>query len=89
MPLVFNKRMGDAPQGAVYVGRPGPWGNPFTIGRDGTRAEVIEKYERWLTEGPGRRRLEQARQELKGRDLVCWCHPLACHAQVLMEHVNA
>jgi len=31
----------------VYVGRPGPWGNPFRIGVDGYRQEVIEKYEAW------------------------------------------
>ncbi len=29
----------------VYIGRPGKWGNPFEIGKDGNRAEVIEKYE--------------------------------------------
>ena len=28
----------------VYVGRPSPWGNPFVIGRDGTREEVVAKY---------------------------------------------
>jgi len=26
----------------VYVGRPSKWGNPFTIGPDGTRDEVID-----------------------------------------------
>jgi hypothetical protein len=33
----------------VYIGRPGKWGNPFVIGKDGTRAEVIAKYEAWLS----------------------------------------
>lgn len=28
----------------VYVGRGTKWGNPFEIGKDGTRLEVIEKY---------------------------------------------
>ncbi|PIW12451.1 MAG: hypothetical protein COW35_01440, partial [Candidatus Infernicultor aquiphilus] len=32
----------------VYIGRPSKWGNPFTIGKDGTRSEVIEKYRIWL-----------------------------------------
>ncbi len=27
----------------VYVGRPSKWGNPFVIGRDGRRGEVIRK----------------------------------------------
>lgn len=32
----------------IYIGRPGKWGNPFTIGKDGTREEVIVKYEEWI-----------------------------------------
>ena len=28
----------------IYIGRPSKWGNPFIIGRDGTRKEVIDKY---------------------------------------------
>ena len=32
----------------MYVGRPTPLGNPFVIGVDGTRAEVIEKYRTWI-----------------------------------------
>src|SRR4051794_17127713 len=43
-------------QADVYIGRAGrgrtavecPWGNPFVIGRDGTRDEVIAKYEAWV-----------------------------------------
>ncbi|GAG87489.1 unnamed protein product, partial [marine sediment metagenome] len=26
--------------------------------------------------------------ELKGKDLVCWCAPLPCHADVLLELAN-
>jgi len=36
----------------VYVGRPSPWGNPFVIGRDGTREEVIAKYAAWVRTQP-------------------------------------
>jgi hypothetical protein len=28
-PAVINKHHGKPPPGAVYIGRPGPWGNPF------------------------------------------------------------
>ncbi len=28
----------------VFIGRPSKWGNPFIIGKDGTREEVLEKY---------------------------------------------
>lgn len=64
--------------GAIYIGRP----NPFVIGRDGTRAEVIEKYRRWITEGAGRHLLSSL-HELRG--LSCWCAPQACHGEVLVE----
>lgn len=69
----------------VYVGRPTPWGNPFIIGRDGTRQEVIAKYERWLRSQPD---LMARLPELKGRDLRCWCAPKACHADVLLKLAN-
>jgi len=64
----------------VYIGRPGKWGNPFQIGRDGTRAQVIARYERWLSERP---ELLAALPELAGKTLGCWCAPKACHGDVL------
>ena len=67
----------------VYVGRPSKWGNPFTIGRDGTRAQVIAKYRAWILTQPAL--VEAARRELRGKVLACWCAPLACHAEVLAE----
>ncbi len=66
----------------VYIGRPSKWGNPFEIGRDGTRAEVIEKYRAWIRTQP---RLLAALGELKGKTLGCWCHPKPCHGDVLAE----
>ena len=30
----------------VYIGRPSKWGNPYVIGPDGTREQVIAKYSR-------------------------------------------
>jgi hypothetical protein len=67
----------------VYVGRPSKWGNPFTIGRDGTRPQVIAKYRAWILTQPAL--VEAARRELRGKVLACWCAPLACHAEVLAE----
>jgi hypothetical protein len=69
----------------VYIGRPSKWGNPFVIGRDGTRAEVIAKYRAWVLNQP---QLMGALDELRGRDLVCWCAPLACHGDVLVDLAN-
>lgn len=67
----------------VYVGRPGPWGNPFRIGRDGDRAEVIRKYERWIRARP--ELVARARRELRGKVLGCFCAPLPCHGDVLLR----
>ncbi len=64
----------------VYIGRPGKWGNPYTIGRDGTREEVISKYETYITNNPA---LMADLHELKGKVLGCYCKPLACHGDIL------
>ena len=86
MPTVYNKSRGFVPRDAVYVGRPTKWGNPFVLGKDGDRDTVIAKYEAWLKSKPAL--VEAARRELCGRDLVCWCAPLRCHADVLMAIAN-
>lgn len=70
----------------VYIGRPGPWGNPFIIGRHGTRAEVIAKYRAWLVRQP--ELVRRAREELTGKVLGCFCHPLPCHGDILAEVCN-
>ena len=80
---VWNKREKGIPANAIYVGRPTKWRNRYVIGRDGTRDEVIKKYEQWLRSKSG---LDVT--ELRGKDLVCWCKPLACHADVLMKLAN-
>ena len=64
----------------VYIGRPPKWGNPFIIGIDGTRANVIEKYEQWIATQP---HLIASLHELKGKVLGCWCAPGKCHGDVL------
>lgn len=69
----------------VYIGRPSKWGNPFAIGRDGTRAEVIEKFRAHLESSP---HLMAALPELRGKVLGCWCTPQACHGDVLLELAN-
>ena len=81
---VWNKREQNIPSGAVYVGRPSEWGNPFEIGKHGTRADVIRKYRSWLWQSieAGEITLEGL-AALAGKDLMCWCAPLPCHADVL------
>ena len=83
---VLNKHQAGVPEGAVYIGRGSKWGNPFRIGPDGDRAAVIAKYELWLAD---QRRLLRSLDELRGRDLVCFCAPAACHGDLLLRLANA
>lgn len=76
---VYSLR-GRVPDGAMRVDRKSDWGNPFVIGRDGDRQAVIDKHERWLAD---QHHLLRRLDELRGRDLLCWCHPLPCHAHLL------
>ncbi len=71
----------------VYIGR-GPnskWGNPFRIGKDGSRLIVIQKYREWMLKQPN---LLYDLQELRGMRLGCWCSPAICHGDVLAELAN-
>ena len=82
MPKVFNKRTDKVPADAIYVGRPSKWGNPYKIGRDGNREQVIHLYKMALIAS----KIDLS--ELQGKDLVCWCSPLPCHADILLELAN-
>ena len=87
-PRVLNRHHTIASSTAIYVGRPTRWGNPFKIGKDGTREEVVEKYRHWICDSPEASHLRNTISELRGVDLVCWCAPQACHADVLLELAN-
>jgi hypothetical protein len=80
----------------LYIGRgPGSvFGNPWVIGPDGSREEVIDRYETWLRTGRGfghpeatetrRRVILASLPELRGKTLGCWCAPQRCHGEVLL-----
>ncbi len=77
------------PEGAVYVGRPTKWGNPFRIEDSDEptadpRANAILAFECSVTQ-----RHAEIKSELHGKDLACWC-PIGqpCHADVLLKIAN-
>lgn len=79
----------------LYVGRGSEWGNPYKIGRDGDRREVLARYKDYLLRGEGRHLLEQI-SELEGMTLGCYCAPRGgitaddetqCHGQLLLQLV--
>jgi Domain of unknown function (DUF4326) len=95
MPHLLNiKTLKRVPAGAVYIGRDNrffrvaksKWHNRFQSNRDGDRATVIALYEEWLRTQDD---LVDALDELRGKDLVCWCAPLPCHGDLLLWLANA
>lgn len=69
----------------VYIGRGSKWGNPFIIGKDGPRSEVIKKYEKYLANNQF---LLDSLEELRGKKLGCHCKPLDCHGDVLVKFIK-
>lgn len=65
----------------VYIGRPGPWGNPFVIGPDGSRGEVCHKYAEWVMSQPDM--VARVKSELRDKILGCFCKPQRCHGDFL------
>jgi hypothetical protein len=88
MPKVLNKRTDKIPADAVYVGRPSKWGNPFVMHCEEDRDLVCDQYEMHFNMRQLKAKPEDL-HELKGKDLVCWCSPLRCHAHYLLTAANA
>lgn len=70
----------------VYIGRGSKWGNPYILGKDGDRQEVVELYKDYLQ---NRKDLLSQVHELKGKKLGCYCKPQACHGDILKELADA
>lgn len=96
MPKVLNKRTDTISPDAVYVGRPSKWGNPYKIGskikgapdKPLTRMDCVVMHHDWILMEKGGEVLLKDIRELRGKDLVCWCSPLPCHADILLELAN-
>lgn len=69
----------------VYIGRGSKWGNPFIIGKDGNREEVIKKYHNYILAQPD---LINRLPELVGKTLGCYCAPQKCHGDILIQLVK-
>lgn len=86
------------PKHAIVVSRPSKWGNPYKPGEldvDGVTpmspARAVERYRTHLALGHFKR---AEFEELRGKDLACWCplpkpgEPDVCHAAVLIAIAN-
>ena len=72
----------------VYIGRGSPYGNPFVIGKDGTREEVIEKYRVYLSKKLENPEFLMMVLRLRGKTLGCFCKPKECHGDVIKEFLD-
>lgn len=88
------------PPNARKVDRTTKWGNPFRIGQIAlhpltmrsvhvANAEIaVTLFAAYLDTREGVALLDVARNELRGKDLACWCKPgNACHGDVLLRAI--
>ncbi len=83
----------------IYIGRKGVvfidkkrfpekssiFANPFKIGKDGSREEVLVKYRHYITNNET---LINELLSLQGKNLGCWCCPEMCHGNILLELID-
>jgi len=82
------------PPNAKYIGRPTKWGNIFDTNTFPiTLEQSLSRYESWIRDIL--KVDSHFLDELKGKDLACWCplkdkngNPVACHADVILRLLN-
>lgn len=76
----------------VCVTRGTKWGNPWKVGEKfgGVKEDCLNYFRAWIEQAePGRKLAEDAKVELRGKNLACWCPPdEPCHADLLLEIAN-
>ena len=80
IPKVYNKHHGDAPKDAIYIGRGSPYGNPYTVAEyeGGYAIEMFRKHVLPTLDVSA----------LRGKHLICFCKPRACHGDLILEKAN-
>ena len=79
--------------GQRYPSQDSPFANPFKIGKDGTREEVINRYRDYIVAKiENGEILHQQIENLRGKTLGCWCYNTgeegSCHGDILIEILN-
>lgn len=74
------------------TGKESIWGNPYSHKQNSiakykvkSRKEAIKMYREYILNSP---ELLAKIPELKGKILGCFCKPMACHGDVLLELIN-
>lgn len=88
LPRIYNRWVDtDIPATAVLVDRTTPFGNPFKASIWGQAGAVV-KFREWINEPEQTELRALGVEHLRGRDLICWCWPQRCHAEVWREIAN-
>ena len=73
----------------IFIGRGSPFGNPYKISEGCNRKQAIESYRQWfdaqLVFDPT---FSAKVLALKGKTLGCYCKPLDCHGDVIVEWLS-
>jgi len=87
--LVVNKRVEAYDE---FIGRGSPFGNPYShldnslaVYKVATREEAIEKYKGWFLDQVKNPSFAAMVKSLRGKRLGCYCKPLSCHGDVIVE----
>lgn len=83
---VIHIRDKDEHDNVVLIDRTTPYGNPYKIGVDGNRDEVIEKFRKYLLTNTELQCMVM--KEFQDKTLACWCKPKKCHGDIYVEFVN-
>ena len=75
----------------IYIGRPSVLGNPYVIGKDGSRDEVCDKFEEYVKNTP---KVLDAIKNLNDNDILgCWCKQknknVRCHGDSIVKIYNS
>ena len=81
----------NAMENTVYIGRnmsfyvkgttQSKWYNPFSVKKFG-REKCLQLYEDYLRNNS---ELMSCLEELRGKELGCWCHDLSCHGDIILK----
>lgn len=80
-----GRRTSKVTRDMVFAGADGEFGNKFAIGEHGTRTQVIAKHRQALSDAER----ERIKKVCRGRVLVCYCVPQACHTETLKKIADA
>ena len=73
----------------VYIGRGSIFGNPFRMYKESERKSVIEKYETYFIDKiTNDEHFASAVYDLKGKILGCYCKPLDCHGDIIVNYLE-